>query len=464
MFASLHLITDVGVGMAKGWTKRWNHRGKGHRPSHIEALDVKENTTLLDTEWKLPPSKSHLIRMMHLCALSTDEHTLTGITTLGEDPESMARCLEQLGVKITHTQDKMTINGSGITGLVRPPSVLHAGNSGTALRFLMGLASRTNHLIMIDGDSSLRNRDHQDMLNSLKRLGVECSYGTEQERLPVLLQGPWKKYETKVNTSKSSQPYSSLLLATEGIQQPCMIKKSSNSVSKRHAQLTMDLMVKCGAIIDQDEDKVIVQPWNSTPPKKWEVPPDASMMAFTALSCVVANTDITLANLPNEKDSIGHEVLLEKLPKIGLTLNENILAPSENYSPVDIDLIDANDLLPPLSAILALTGGGTISGAAHAMFKESNRISKTAEMLQQFGINCSIKDDGITIKGNQSIQKPTSMVETFGDHRLQMTAVLLATKVGATVEGPRLHRVADPSFLDRLSTMPTEVLVKGVQR
>jgi 5-enolpyruvylshikimate-3-phosphate synthase len=188
------------------------------------------------------------------------------------------------------------------------------------------------------------------------------------------------------------------------------------------------------------------------------------MMAFTALSCVVANREITLANLPNEKDSIGHEVLLEKLPEIGLILNKNILTPSETYSTVDIDLIDANDLLPPLSAILALTGGGTISGAAHAMFKESNRITKTAEMLEQFGIYCSIKDDGITIKGNQSIQKPTSMVETFGDHRLQMTAVLLATKVGATVEGPRLHRVADPSFLDRLSTMPTEVLVKGVQR
>ena len=56
------------------------------------------------------------------------------------------------------------------------------------------------------------------------------------------------------------------------------------------------------------------------------------------------------------------------------------------------------------------------------------------------------------------------MVETFGDHRLQMTAILLATKVGATVEGPRLHQVADPSFLNRLSTVPTEVLVKGVQR
>ena len=464
MFASLHLITDVGIDMAKDRTNRWNHRDKGHRPSHIEALDVKENTSLIETGWKLPPSKSHLIRMMHLCALSQSEHTLSGVTALGEDPESMARCLGQLGVKITRTQDELMIKGLEITAFTRPENVLFAGNSGTALRFLMGLASRTNFSIMLDGDASLRNRDHQDLLNSLKSLGVEYSYETEHERLPIVLQGPWDKYHTKVDTSKSSQPYSSLLLATEGIKQPCVIERSSIAVSKRHAQLTMDLMVECGAIIEHNKNEVIIHPWKSKPPKNWEVPPDASMLAFTALSCIVANSEIVVENLPTKEDSIGHEVLLDLLPEIGLTLKKNSLIPSETYSIIDIDLVDANDLLPPLSAILALTGGGTISGAAHAMFKESNRIAKTAEMLQQFGINCEIKDDGITIPGNQSIQKPKSMVETFGDHRLQMTAVLLATKVGATVEGPRLHRVADPSFLDRFSTMPAEVLVERIQR
>lgn len=464
MFASLHLITDIGKVMARGWTKRWNYRGKGHRPSHIEALEVKENTTISDKEWKLPPSKSHLIRMMHLCALSKNKHTLTGITALGEDPESMSRCLEQLGVKFTRKEDKLSIQGPGLTGFVRPPSVLHAGNSGTALRFLMGLASRTEHLIMIDGDSSLRNRDHQDILNSLSSLGVKCSYGTEQERLPVLLQGPWKKEDTTVNTSKSSQPFSSLLLATEGIKEPFTIEISSESVSKRHAQLTMDLMIECGASIEQDGKIVTVQPWESTPPEHWQVPSDASMLAFTALSCVLSRREVIVANLPTENDSIGHEVLLKKLPEIGLQLIGSTLTPSENYNTVDINLVDANDLLPPLSAILALTGGGTISGAAHAMFKESDRIAKTAEMLQQFGIDCIVKNDGITIEGNQSIKKPTSMVQTFGDHRLQMTAILLATQTGATVEGPRLHQVADPSFLDRFSTMPAEVLVKGVQR
>ncbi len=449
--------------MAKGWAKQSNHRGEENSPSHVEALDIIKNTTFAKTEWKLPPSKSHLIRMMHLCALSKEEHTLNGIASLGEDPGSMARCLEQLGVKISLEKEILSIQGPGILDFIRPTAVLDAGNSGTALRLLMGLASRTNFPIMLDGDESLRNRDHQDLLNSLKSLGVECSYEYEQERLPVVLRGPWDKYHVSVDTSKSSQPYSSLLLATEGIQQPCVIERSSTAVSKRHAQLTMDLMRECGAVIEHDKNKVIVHPWRSKPPKKWVVPPDASMLAFTALSCIVSNREIIVANIPRKEDSIGHEVLLETLPEIGLSLKQNSLTPLGTYSSVDIDLVDANDLLPPLSAILALTGGGTISGAAHAMFKESNRIEKTAQMLQQFGIDCKIKQDGIEIKGNQSVQKPLSMVETFGDHRLQMTAIILATKVGAIVEGPELHQIADPSFLERLSTMPAKVLVKRVQ-
>ena len=449
--------------MAKDWTKRWNHRGEENHPNHVAALDVKKNTTFAKNEWKLPPSKSHLIRMMHLCALSKEQHTLNRITSLGEDPESMARCLEQLGVKISFENETLSIQGQGIPNFIRPGAVLDAGNSGTALRFLMGLASRTNFSIILDGDASLRNRDHQDLLNSLKSLGVKYSYETEHERLPIALQGPWDTYHVEVDTSKSSQPYSSLLLATEGIKQPCIIERSSIAVSKRHAQLTMDLMLECGAVIEHDKNKVIVHPWKSNPPKKWEVPPDASMLAFTALSCIVANREITVANLPTKEDSIGHEVLLNTLPEIGLRLNQNSLMLLGTSSTIDIDLVDANDLLPPLSAILALTGGGTISGAAHAMFKESNRIDKTAKMLQQFGIECIIKEDGIAIKGNQSVQKPLSMVQTYGDHRLQMTAIILATKVGAIVEGPELHQIADPSFLERLSTMPTKVLVKRVQ-
>jgi len=45
---------------------------------------------------------------------------------------------------------------------------------------------------------------------------------------------------------------------------------------------------------------------------------------------------------------------------------------------------------------------------------------------------------------------PKRTVQTYGDHRMQMTAAVLATKVGAEIQGAELHRVSFPAFLELL--------------
>ncbi len=449
--------------MAKGWVKRWGARGKGHRPSHIPALEV-HPTDVSDDNWVLPPSKSHLIRMMHLCALSPNKHQLTGFSQLGEDAESMKRCLSQLGVGFCDLEHGVEITGTGINGFTRSPSVLHAGNSGTALRLLLGLTSRLPFVCMIDGDSSLRNRNHATLLDALVPLGVDLSYGIEQERLPILVHGPWQGEEATVDVSKSSQPYSSLLLASCGLERDYVIHKKGISVSRRHSGLTIELMEKCGAAIEITEEKTIISPWISNPPSKWNVPSDGSMMSFPILACLLTKQPIRIENPVDANDALGHEILFNHLSSFGIDYQDLTLRCNGSFDEVDIDLRDANDLLPPLAAILALSGGGRLRGAAHAKHKESNRILSTKKLLEAFGLTATIEGDGLSIEGEQTLTTPDSLVDTHGDHRIQMTAVLLATQTGATVEGPRLHRIADPEFLTRLSAMPTEVLVKGIQR
>ena len=449
--------------MGKGWVKRWGPRSKGHRPSHIPALEVKP-TSIVEAPWRLPPSKSHLIRMLLLCALSKKKHTLQGIAEIGEDAESMMRCLSQLGVEFNLVQSGLEVTGVGVEGLHRSPSVLHAGNSGTALRFLIALTSRLNFVSMVDGDASLRRRNHSDLLYALSPLQVQFSYGVEQERLPILVHGPWSGNDISVNVEHSSQPYSSLLLATSGCVEPSTIKTEGEAVSRRHAALTIELMSVCGAKVEIDEETTTIQPWVSNPPKKWDVPSDGSMMAFPILACVLKKQSIEIENPVEPNDALGHEILLDVLKHFGVEKSNATLNFVGGATTVDIDLRDANDLLPPLAAILAVSGGGRLRGASHAKHKESNRIKSTASMLKGFGLQCNIEDDGLSIEGNQRLKKPQSLIDTYGDHRIQMTAVLLASETGGTVEGPRLHRVADPEFLERFSSMPAEVLVKGVQR
>jgi 3-phosphoshikimate 1-carboxyvinyltransferase len=449
--------------MAKGWVSKWGPRGKGHRPSHIPAIEIIP-TSIDNKPWKLPPSKSHIIRKILLCALSKGKHTLLGFDELGEDAESMQRCLTQLGVQFETVENGIEITGVGIEGFHRSPSVLHAGNSGTALRLLIGLTSRLDFISMIDGDASLRNRNHTTLLSALSPMGVKLSYGIEQERLPILIHGPWIGSELSVDVSHSSQPYSSILLSTCGIETPSTIKTVGEAVSRRHSALTIELMRASGASLEVTPGVTTLQPWTSNPPEVWDVPPDASMMAFPVLACLLNNQSIQIENPVESMHSLGHEVLLDHINSFGVKESDGTLSLGGDVTEVDIDLRDANDLLPPMAAILALSGGGRLRGAAHAKHKESNRIDCTAHLLKCFGLTCKIEEDGLSIEGGQQITKPEKFVETFGDHRIQMTAVLLATQTGGTIEGPRLHRIAYPAFLTRLSTVPTEVLVKGIQR
>ena len=87
----------------------------------------------------------------------------------------------------------------------------------------------------------------------------------------------------------------------------------------------------------------------------------------------------------------------------------------------------------------------------HAAHKESNRIQGIISVLASFGLDAEAAEDGVVVPGGQRPSSPERPVDAREDHRLMMTATCLGAAVGAEVIGPRLHRVADPRFLERLS-------------
>ena len=66
-------------------------------------------------------------------------------------------------------------------------------------------------------------------------------------------------------------------------------------------------------------------------------------------------------------------------------------------------------------------------------------------------MDCVINSDGITIQGNQEPSTPDVIIDSFGDHRIFMSAYILACKVGSKIRGRGLHLIADELFIDRLS-------------
>ncbi|MDC0655612.1 hypothetical protein OAP41_01795 [Candidatus Poseidoniaceae archaeon] len=460
--------------MAKGWVKRWTTSGKDHRRNDLRILRISPRTSSKAVEWRLPPSKSHLIRALALYSQTTQSITLENVAASGDDVRAMRNCLAQMGVKfedydsngelLVQTNpmelgphphsEKWVMHGVGVNGFSRPASVLNAANSGTALRFLAGLVASIEGPIMLDGDQSLRKRDSEALWDSLRQAGVEVSIGQGSERLPVILSGPWdaEKLESGItlDISQSSQPLSSWILASTSLPVQTTLTLKGKGVSNRHSNLTAEMVRHAGCSVDIGREECSMGPWSVSGEDSYSVPGDASMSSFAVLAAFCLSSEIQLKGWPERENAIGHEILQESAIEYGIKWSPGCLKLSGGADFTHLDVTDSNDILPPMAALLALGGGGKITGAAHAAHKESNRLTRTVELLEHFGLKAELLSDGIEVEGNQVPKKPSVPVPTFEDHRLFMTAVLLASKTGGEIIGQKLHHVADEGFIQRL--------------
>ena len=396
----------------------------------LEMIRIDPVTPASPVVWELAPSKSHMLRWLLLAAQGEKQVTLSFSGTPGEDIESMARCLCQLGVRIERGDGAWVVHGVGAHGLSRPASVLNCANSGTALRLLTVAAARLDCPVMLDGDATLRARHSQALVDLVRALGVEVSHGFGEEVLPYLLRGPPSAADVTVDVSDSSQPLSALLLSMPAMEGPLDVKLGGEAVSRRHARLSFDLAARTGSSNTLTwGNGLLLEPWEVECPEEVSIPGDRSLEAFADLYAALHGVELEVTNRPDDVDALGAELLDDG----------------------SLDLRDANDLLPPLAALLAIGDGGTITGAAHARHKESNRIERTVELLAAFGIEAGATGDGIKVDGNQSPEAPDEMVRTHADHRLWMTAACLATMVGGELDHPGIHAVTDPDFMSRIA-------------
>ena len=452
--------------------------GMGRRSAPVKeevsssALRVKSRggLSIEKIPWRLPPSKSHAIRWLALAAQSEQKVVIHNLAHAGQDILSMRRCLGQLGVRITDLNDlgealvsgddssvnppqgtvSWCVEGVGVTGLKLPTSVLDAGNSGTALRILMALCARLNGPVTVDGDASLRSRNHDVLTGALQQLGVKVARIEGGENLPLRLEGPWNPTGSlTLDISTSSQPTTALCLAAAALPTSIKLENQGIGVSLRHSELTKLLCEQTGASSSIHEGEL--HPWT---PKidgsSTVLPPDASMLSFAFLAAKVAES-VDVEQLPEKRDALGHEVLFEFAPFFGLQLKDSTITNVSGGQHAIVDLRHGNDLITPVAALLALAKGGEIIGAEHAAYKETDRTRGTVALLKQFGLDASFADGRLVVPGGQRLRSPEGLVETYGDHRMQMTALVLAMgcERDVLIEGADLHEVADPEAVQR---------------
>ena len=340
----------------------------------------------------------------------------------------MANCVEEMGVSIERGAGQWKIRKG--EGALNPPRTnLDCGNSATAAKILSFLVACLDFPVVIDGDSSLRRRDFTQLTKSLEDLGCKVS----SDRLPLEITGPITGGRTRIDESLSSQTLSGIILASAGLQKQIEVSLYGDAVSRWYRDLTIEICNDCGWSGTLEEE-MILSNWEVKTPKKVEIPPEISLFPLSVLFDLLHGT----RSLDQDLTSIRSPVL-------------EAISDALSSEKDEVDLRDSSDIIAPCAAIMALGTGGEILGAPHARGKESDRILSTVRLLSSFGMEANETDTGLKIPGGQLPRSPKRVFDCELDHRLAMTAGVLATKVGADLSGYEICNVTHPGFFEMIS-------------
>ena len=383
-------------------------------------------------EYRLPPSKSHMIRELMLASKSMKNTDIIFNGTPGEDIISMSNCLELMGVEIIKEERKWIVKPPK-NGLIAPKEEIDCGNSGTVAKIMSVIAATFDSEIIVDGDSSLRNRSNIELANFLRELGCEVS----GNGFPCRIKGPIKiQKKLDIDVSRSSQPITSLILSSSDFKEEIDISLLGEKVSRGYLELTINLARKWGFEGRLENNNIRLSNWDVKSPGTVIIPSEISLYPM-AILLEKLHQDLQIKVKKNDPDNLLSSTL-EDLEKTNLEI---------------LNLVNASDIITPAAALMAISNGGEIIGAEHTKGKESDRIIKTCELLNAFSINCEPKKDGIKLYGKELPKRPEVEIKTHMDHRLAMTAVILATYCGAEIDNTEIIKVTHPEFMDLISSL-----------
>ena len=202
-----------------------------------------------------------------------------------------------------------------------------------------------------------------------------------------------------------------------------------------------------------------------------KVPGDPSSAAFiVALTLLNKDSFIKIKNVGLNETRIGFYQLLKnhgaKIKFSNLTKKNNerygdIIVKTSELKPIKASseyYVKSTDEYPILFIIASLIKGTSIfKGINDLANKESNRIFEMQKILKQIGIKSTFSNDELKIfgKGMVVASDRKITVPNLGDHRICMSAFILAILTGAFVKIKNFDTVytSSPSFLKIMKSL-----------
>lgn len=415
----------------------------------------------LHGEMSVPGDKSIGHRAVIFASIAYGQSRIFNLSG-GEDNQHTVQAFKDMEVKIWADGDLLCIEGNGWDSLSKPRETIDCGNSGTTMRLLSGVLAGRAFASRLDGDSSLRQRPMQRIIDPLSRMGASVKSRDGKGLAPLEIQGGKLKGIDYRMPIASAQVKSAILLA--GLQAEGMTTLEEPQNSRDHTEL----MIKgFGGETKIDGRAVTVAGGQKLCGREVRIPGDISSAAFFLVAAAtIPGSEIIVRDVGVNPTRDG---VIEVLRRMGARiefLNQRI----ETGEPVaDIKVYGSEltgvDIGPEMVArtideypVLTIAGAvaqgvTTISGVKELRYKESDRIATMTEGLRHLGVKVEEREDGMTIRGGKPLE--AASVKTYGDHRVAMSMAIagLSTSGGLQMDDAGCIDTSFPGFFDLLNRM-----------
>ncbi|MEX1136108.1 MAG: 3-phosphoshikimate 1-carboxyvinyltransferase [Balneolales bacterium] len=407
---------------------------------------------------QVPSDKSIAHRSALFAALADGTSRIKNYSRAA-DPQTTLSCIRQLGVNVELDGEDVLIHGKGRFALRSPDADVDCGNSGTTMRLLSGIIAGAGIEATLIGDESLLKRTMKRIIDPLRMMGAEIVADNDVAPIHFFKNDGLKAIKFELPIASAQLKSCVLLAGLFGKEYTTVIERTE---SRNHTEELLNLKME-----KFDGAKIIYS--NSTtqiPIQTYTIPGDFSAAAFWMVAASIhPNTRITL---PAVGINTSRTAVLHILKRMGadIKLQNQRVQGSEPIADIEIksaplkgitlspeEIPNCIDELPILTvAMLFAEGESHFNGASELRHKECDRLHAMAEMLKKVNADFNEQEDGLTINGNPNFTPQGSYFKTWHDHRIAMSAAVLATKCStpSQIEDAECTAISYPGFFDDL--------------
>ncbi len=328
-----------------------------------------------------------------------------------------------------------------------------AGESGTLLRFITGMACLLPGETFVTADSRNRQRPILPLLKALRDLGADVSWSNGKNVYPLRIKNGLKGGRTVVPGDVSSQFVSSLLIVSPCADNDVELVVVKPVVSSAYIDVTLREMRKFGVTAERirgDECDVFRVPAGQRyQPVDVEIPGDWSSANTLLAASVILGRRIKINRMRVESNP-GESEFVTILQRMGCSMNTaddsvSVLK-SDRLKGVEVDMKDSPDSVLTLIAVALFARGTTVvNNISHLIHKESDRIQKVETELNKIGAHIETTKDSITVTGMKQLH--AAATHSHNDHRLAMCLGLIKLRNrGMTIADSVCVRKSFPEF------------------